>query len=68
VASGPGAKAGLKEGDIVTKIGAQVIDALHPLDADLSQYSPGDTVGLTILRGGKTITLSVTLGVRPAQP
>jgi len=68
VATGPAAKAGLKEGDIITKIGNQVIDALHPLDADLSQYSPGDTVVLTVLRGGKTITATVTLGTRPANP
>ena len=68
VPTGPGAKAGLKAGDVITKIGSQAIDTLHPLDADLSQYSPGDTVVLTVLRDGKTITAQVTLGVRPANP
>jgi S1-C subfamily serine protease len=45
-----------------------VIDTLHPLDAVLSQYSPKDTIVLTILRDGATITVNVTLGVRPATP
>jgi len=66
VAGGPAANGGVKDGDIITKLGAQAIDTLHPLDAVLSQFSPGDVVPITILRDGKTITLSVKLGVRPA--
>ena len=65
VANGPAAKAGVKDGDIITKMGNQAVDALHPLDSVLSQYSPGDTVTLTILRGGQTLTIDVVLGVRP---
>jgi serine protease Do len=65
---GPAADAGVKDGDIVTKIDDQTIDTLHPLDAVLSQYSPRDTVVLSVLRDGKSITNSVTLGVRPATP
>ena len=42
------------------------IDAEHPLDAVLSQFAPGDTVQVEVLRDGETITLSVTLGTRPA--
>ncbi|HEX5825232.1 MAG TPA: trypsin-like peptidase domain-containing protein [Candidatus Limnocylindrales bacterium] len=63
--NGPADKAGLKEDDIVTKIGEQTIDTLHPLDAILSQYSPGDTVLLTIVRDGATMTVGLTLGTRP---
>ena len=65
VSNGPAAKGGVREGDIVTKIADQTIDTLHPLDAVLSQFSPGDTVALQILRDGKPITVNVTLGVRP---
>jgi serine protease Do len=65
VPKGPAANAGVKDGDIITKIGTQTIDTLHPLDAVLSQYSPGDTVTLTILRAGQTVTVNVVLGVRP---
>ncbi|HEY8437273.1 MAG TPA: trypsin-like peptidase domain-containing protein [Candidatus Limnocylindrales bacterium] len=66
VPDGPAAKAGVKEGDIVTKINDQTIDTLHPLDAVLSQFSPNDSITLTVLRDGKTLTIQVTLGVRPA--
>ncbi|HEY7131073.1 MAG TPA: trypsin-like peptidase domain-containing protein, partial [Candidatus Limnocylindrales bacterium] len=66
VADGPAARGGVQEGDIVTKINDQAVDTLHPLDAVLSQFSPGDTVTLTILRDGKQQTVKVTLGVRPA--
>ena len=38
----------------------------HPLDATLSQYSPGDTISVEVLRDGDTVTLSVTLGTRPS--
>ena len=62
----PAAEAGIQDGDIITKIGDRVLDDEHPLDATLSQYSPGDVVQVTVLRGGQTITLSVTLGTRPA--
>jgi serine protease Do len=65
VAGGPAAAAGVKDGDIITKIGDQAIDAAHPLDAVLSQSSPGDTINLTILRDGKEISLPLKLGIRP---
>ena len=65
VADGPAAKGGVKEGDIVTKINDVTIDTLHPLDMVLSQFAPGDTVTLTILRNGASTTVQVTLGVRP---
>jgi serine protease Do len=65
VAGGPAAKGGVKEGDIVTKINDITIDTLHPLDMVLSQFAPGDTVTLTILRNGASTTVQVTLGVRP---
>ena len=64
-AKGPAAAAGLKDGDIVTKINDQAIDTVHPLDALLSQFSPGDKITLTILRDGTETTAVVTLGVRP---
>jgi serine protease Do len=61
----PAAKAGIKDGDVITKIDDQVIDSDHPLDAVLSQFSPDQTVKVTIIRGGKQLVLDVTLGTRP---
>ena len=62
----PADKAGIKDGDIVTSVDGKVIDEEHPLDAVLSQFSPGDTVRVDVLRDGQHVMLDVTLGTRPA--
>jgi S1-C subfamily serine protease len=62
----PAQKAGLKDGDIITSVNDKVIDEEHPLDATLSQFSPGDTVSVDVLRAGQHVTIDVTLGTRPA--
>jgi serine protease Do len=62
----PAQKAGLKENDIITELDSQRIDANHDLNNLLLRYKPGDTVTLKVLRGGHTMTISVTLGTRPA--
>ena len=63
--SSPAAKAGIKDGDIITAVGGQVIDTSHPLDAVISQFAPGQTVTIDILRGTARISVQVTLGTRP---
>jgi S1-C subfamily serine protease len=62
----PAEAAGIKAGDIIVAIGSTTIDKEHPLNAVLAQNAPGDKVDLKVLRDGKTLTLSVTLGTRPA--
>jgi 2-alkenal reductase len=66
VAGGPADKAGVKEGDIIVGVGDQTVDTEHPLDLVLAGFSPGQTVELKIVRGSSTISVSVTLGTRPA--
>jgi S1-C subfamily serine protease len=66
VAGTPADKAGIKEGDIITAIGGQRIDAAHSLEDVLVRFRPGDEVTLSILRGGATIEVKVTLGTRPS--
>ena len=61
----PAEKAGLKAGDIVLAIEGTTVDSEHPLDALLTSYAPGQAVNLTILRDGKQLDVSVTLGTRP---
>ena len=65
VKDGPAAKAGLKDGDIITAIGGQTIDAEHPLDLVLLTHAPGDSVTLTVLRDGTSQSIDLTLGTRP---
>jgi putative serine protease PepD len=57
-----GAKAGLKAGDIITKLDAREIDSDDALIAAVRSHRPGDTVTLTYTRGGDTHTTRVTLG------
>ena len=66
VTGGPAAKAGIQAGDIVVRIDGEQLDGDHPLDTVVSQYEPGTVVTLDVLRGGKTLTIPVTLGTRPA--
>ena len=66
VPNSPADKAGIKQGDIIVKVNGQAIDGDHPLDATLSEYAPGDTVAVELLRNGANVTVQVTLGTRPA--
>ena len=66
VAGSPADKAGLKDGDIITAVDGQRVDAAHSLDDVLITHQPGTTVTITVLRAGKSLDLQLTLGTRPA--
>jgi serine protease Do len=67
IANSPAARAGVQDGDIITAINDQRIDATHTLDDTLTQFSPGDELTVTVLRKGETKELTLKLGTRPAQ-
>jgi S1-C subfamily serine protease len=62
----PAAKAGLQQGDIITRINNTDINADNPLSSVIAQFKPGETVTLTVIRGGKTTQLKATLGEAPS--
>ena len=64
----PAKAAGITDGDIIVSVEGKILDDEHPLDATLSQFAPGDTVSVEVLRDGQTIKLSVTLATRPQNP
>ncbi len=66
VSGSPADKAGLKANDIITKIGSHTINSTNTLTSLIDDYKPGDKVTLTVIRGGKTMTVNVTLGTAPA--
>jgi putative serine protease PepD len=55
-------KAGLKQGDVITKVGDDLIDGSESLVATIRGHRPSDKVTLTYLRDGKTETTTATLG------
>lgn len=61
IAGGPAAKAGLKEGDIVTKIGGVQIGTAGSLSTLVSEYKVGDTIEVEYIRGNDTYTVTVAL-------
>ena len=65
VAGSPAATAGLQDGDIITALDGQSVDAQHQLDLLLLQHAPGDILTLDVLRDGQAMTLDMTLGTRP---
>ena len=62
VAGSPAAQAGLRPGDVLTKVNDQQIDQDHPLTSIMVRTRPGDKVRLTVIRGGQTQVIELTLG------
>jgi S1-C subfamily serine protease len=81
VAGGPAAKAGLKGasgdpvafqgarfrpgGDVITKVGVTRIAKAADVSSVLTRYEPGQTVQITVSRGGHSRVVRVKLGERP---
>ncbi|MFE5602700.1 S1C family serine protease [Streptomyces coelicoflavus] len=59
---GPADDAGLKPGDVITKLDDRVIDSGPTLIGEIWTHKPGDEVTVTYERGGRQHTTEVTLG------
>ena len=62
--SGPAADAGIQQGDVITKVGDYELTAQTTFSEALFNYKPGDKIDVELVRDGKTMTVSVTLGDR----
>jgi serine protease Do len=58
---GPGAKAGLRAGDIIVAIGGQPVKSLADLRTAVGQHKVGEAVDMTVRREKSSVTLKVTL-------
>jgi serine protease Do len=66
VPGGPAAAAGIQQGDVIVQIGDTQIKDRGDLEYALAtQYGPGQTVPVKIVRNGQERTINVTLGQRP---
>ncbi|MGW8502854.1 trypsin-like peptidase domain-containing protein [Streptomyces sp. CLCI03] len=62
VAGGPGAVAGIRAGDVITKVDGQRVRGGDELIIKIRAHRPGDPLTLTVLRQGRESTLRVVLG------
>lgn len=60
--NGPGDKAGLKAGDVITKIGDTEVTTTEELSSAKNQYRVGETVTLEVFRDERVIEVSLTFG------
>mgnify|MGYP001944404298 CR=1 FL=1 len=63
----PAAKAGLQEGDVITKIDNEEIDEDNSLVSLVGRKNVGDTITLTIIRDGNEQAIDVTLEAAPTE-
>ncbi len=59
---GPADKAGIKRGDLILNYGGQRIDSFKKMVTVAGATKPGQEVKVSILRGGKPVTLTMNLG------
>ncbi len=63
----PAARAGLKPGDIVTKVNGKDVTGEQTVSFLVANMEPGAQVPVELLRDGKRLALNVTLGKRPSE-
>ncbi|MFF2513712.1 trypsin-like peptidase domain-containing protein [Streptomyces sp. NPDC058086] len=61
-AGGPGAKAGIKAGDVITEVDGQRVHSGEELIVKTRAHRPGDRLRLTLRRGGSQRTVTLVLG------
>ncbi|MER5746078.1 trypsin-like peptidase domain-containing protein [Streptomyces sp. NPDC002225] len=59
---GPGAKAGIRPGDVITEVGGRRVHSGEELIVKIRAHRPGDRLELKLTRGGKDLSISLTLG------
>jgi serine protease Do len=57
----PGAKAGLKIGDVITMLDGKTVTDAGELQVEVGQKHPGETIQLGVIRDGKSLDVPVTL-------
>ena len=58
---GAAQKAGIKPGDILLEVGGVKVNSGSAVQEQISRFSPGDKVDLTLLRGNREVKVNATL-------
>lgn len=58
---GAAASAGIKEGDVITKVSGNTVNTSPELQEQVGRFRPGDKVDVTLVRGGSEKIVTVTL-------
>jgi putative serine protease PepD len=62
----PASTAGIRTNDLITAVNGKPVSSTEQFIAAVNNYSPGQSITVTIKRGGQTKQVKVTLGTRPA--
>lgn len=65
---GPGAKGGIRSGDIILEVNSQVIETSSDLPPAVGRIRPGEKGRFVVLRDGRNRTLNIEVGERPTDP
>jgi serine protease Do len=63
----PAAKAGIKEGDVITQLGGKPVLNSHDLQSAVAHLTVGKEVDVTVVRDGKPQTLHVAIAEQPKE-
>ena len=66
ISGGPAAEAGIRIGDVITRIDGETVGEPSDLTRALSDDKPGDVVTIELQRNGSELEVSVRLGTRPS--
>ena len=66
-AGGPAARAGLRVGDVVTRVNGQTVNPDNTLSRLVAAVAPGQTARLDVIRNNRPETVTVTVQSRPTE-
>jgi serine protease Do len=66
VADGPAEKAGLKRGDVITRLNGKEVENAHALSRMVASTAPEATITLQVIRDGKSREIKAAIGTMPA--
>lgn len=66
-AKGPADKGGLKEEDIIVGLNGESVESWDSFRTDIASLKPGEKIQVQVVRDGKPVKLTITIGERPGE-